>query len=127
MLVYIFRLLLIAIAVIFVYSIVTYFMHPNRKLQKAHETKQFYFLDDEKNVRKNFQLTYKGVLFEGEKYLSATQGSFSVEHIYMKAEKHDLQGFDHDDFHFIEQEIGLRYPKAQMIWPSPIKEFLRKH
>ncbi len=78
-----------------------------------------------KNVRKNFQLTYKGTLFEGEKYLASTSKSFAVVRIYMKANKDDLQGLRHEDFRFIEEEIRLHYPEATVEWNTPIKEFLK--
>lgn len=127
MLVLIFRLLIVATFVVIVYSIIKYTLHPERKLSKAHENKQFYFLDDEKNVRKNFQLTYKGTLFDGEKYLASTSESFAVVRIYIKANKDDLRGMRHEDFHFIEEEVRLRYPEATVEWNTPIKEFLKKH
>ncbi|WP_100373715.1 sigma-w pathway protein ysdB [Bacillus sp. FJAT-45037] len=122
-----FRLLLLVAIVLLVYSAVKYVFHPRRKLEQAHERRQFFFLDDEKNVRKNFLLTYKGVMFEGEKYLGTTEQSFEIISIYLWArETERLKGLSREDFQFIEDDIRLRYPSAKIEWKSPIKEFLRR-
>ncbi|WP_017726636.1 hypothetical protein [Halalkalibacterium ligniniphilum] len=122
-----FRLLILIALIILVYSAIKYLFHPRRKLENAHDKKQFYFLDDEKDVRKNFLLTYKGVLFEGEKYLGTTESSFEIVSIYVWARQTErLKGLDHKDFHFIAEEIRLRYPSTKIEWKSPIKEFLKK-
>ena len=77
------RLLALVLLVLLIYSGIRYLLHPKRKLELAHEKKRFYFLDDPNNVRKNFLLTYKGVLFEGEKYLGTTTDSFDVVSIFV--------------------------------------------
>ncbi|TSB48601.1 sigma-w pathway protein ysdB [Alkalicoccobacillus porphyridii] len=121
-----FRLLLLIALLVVAFSIIKYFFHPLRKLEKAHRHRQFFFLDDEKDVRKNFSLTYKGVMFEGEKYMAATETSFDIITIYVWTKDHNaLQGLTKDDFQFIEEDILLRYPQATIEWKSPIKEFLR--
>ena len=61
-----FRIFIIVSIILIIYSGIRYLLHPKRKLELAHEQKRFYFLDDPNNVRKNFLLTYKGVLFEGK-------------------------------------------------------------
>jgi cbb3-type cytochrome oxidase subunit 3 len=122
-----FRLLLLIAIVLIVYSAIKYLFHPRRKLEQAHEKRQFFFLDDEKNVRKNFLLTYKGVMFEGEKYLGTTEQSFEIVSIYIWARDTErLKGLHREDFIFIEEDIRLRYPSAKIEWKSPIKEFLRR-
>ncbi len=119
-----FRLLLLIAIVILVYTAFRYLFHPRRKLEQAHERKQFFFLDDEKNVRKNFLLTYKGVLFEGEKYLGTTARHFEIVSIYVWArETERLKGLSREDFQFIEDDIRLRYPDAKLNGKVRLKSF----
>ena len=61
------RLLLFALILFLLYRMVKFILNPKLKLELADEQKRYYFLNDPKNVRKNFLLTYKGVLIEGEK------------------------------------------------------------
>ena len=77
------RLLLFALILFLLYRMVKFIINPKRKLELAHEQKRYYFLDDQNNVRKNFLLTYKGVLFEGEKYLGTTDNAFDVVSIFI--------------------------------------------
>ncbi|GAE34087.1 hypothetical protein [Halalkalibacter akibai] len=122
-----FRLLLLIAVVVLAYSALKYLFHPKRKLEQAHDKKQFYFYDEEKDVRKNFLITYKGVMFEGEKYLGTTDQSFEIVSIYVWARQTDrLTGFNKEDFQFIADDIRLRYPSAKIEWKSPIKELLKK-
>ncbi|MFK3938870.1 sigma-w pathway protein ysdB [Alkalihalobacillus sp. NPDC078783] len=126
MMVIIFRLMFLLAILIVVYSIVKYFFHPLRKLEKAHRHQQFFFLDDQTDVRKNFSLTYKGVMFEGEKYMGTTKSSFDIITIYIWTKEFNaLQGLKREDFQYIEEDIRTRYPEATIEWKSPIKEFLR--
>lgn len=119
------RFILFLAIVLLIYSGIRYLLHPKRKLELAHEKKQFYFLDDVNNVRKNFVLTYKGVLFEGEKYLGTTADSFEVVSIFVFPRSVSaLKGLTKNDFKTIEQHISMHYPKAEIDWKSPIKEFL---
>ncbi|WP_026671570.1 hypothetical protein [Alkalihalobacterium bogoriense] len=121
-----FRLFIVVAVIILMYSVIKYFVDPKRKLELAHEKKQFYFHDDKTNVRKNFLLTYKGVLFEGEKYLGTTEMAFEIVSIVIWPKQSErLQGLDREDFHVIEQEIYIHYPNATIEWKSPVKEFLR--
>jgi hypothetical protein len=120
-----FRLLILIAVFILAYSTTKYFVNPKRKLELAHEKKQFYFLDDKQNVRKNLLVTYRGVLFEGEKYLGTTDRSFEVVTVNVWVKNPDkLQGLNKEDFYFIEKEIVLSYPNATVNWKSPIKELL---
>ncbi|MFC0469499.1 sigma-w pathway protein ysdB [Halalkalibacter kiskunsagensis] len=122
-----FRLLLLVALIVLAYTAFKYLFHPRRKLEQAHDRKQFYFYDDDKDVRKNFLITYKGVMFEGEKYLGTTDQSFEIISIYVWAKHTDqLTGLNKEDFHFIADDIHLRYPNAKVEWKSPIKELLRK-
>jgi len=121
------RFLLFAIILFLIYSVIKYLLNPKRKLELAHEQKRYFFLDDQNNVRKNFMITYKGVLFEGEKYLGTTQNAFEVISIFIWP--HDiakLKGMVREDLQFIERKIQENYPNAKIDWKSPIKEFMEK-
>lgn len=123
---WLFRLLLLALIIFLIYTAIKYLLNPKRKLELAHEQKRYYFFDDENNVHKNFLVTYKGVLFEGEKYLGTTSNSFDVVSIFVWPHKVTaLKGLVKDDFLFIEKKITERYPSAQIDWKSPVKEFMQ--
>ncbi|MFB5662947.1 sigma-w pathway protein ysdB [Alteribacillus sp. HJP-4] len=120
------RALILIALIILVYAVVKYFLNPKRKLELAHEKKNFYFLDDPKDVRKNFLITYKGVMFEGEKYLGTTDKAFDIVSVAVWVKNKDrLQGMQREDFVFLENEIHHYYPDADIDWKSPIKDFLR--
>ncbi|MEW9108044.1 sigma-w pathway protein ysdB [Cytobacillus gottheilii] len=120
------RLLLLAIIIFLIYTAVKYLLNPKRKLELAHEQKRYYFYDDENNVHKNFLVTYKGVLFEGEKYLGTTAASFDVVSIFVWPHKVTaLKGLVKEDFLFIEKKISEQYPSAKIDWKSPVKEFMQ--
>lgn len=127
MTVILFRLfLLIAIGII-IYSIAKYFLDPRRKLEAAHSRGEYHFLDDSGNVRKNLMFTYRGVMFEGEKYLGPAEDSFEVTSIVIWTEDTDkLMGLSKKDFHFLEKEILIHYPKATIEWRSPINRLLKQ-
>jgi hypothetical protein len=121
------RLALLALFAFIIYSIFKYLLNPKRKLEIAHEQKNFYMLDQKSNVRKNFLLTYKGVLFEGEKYLGTTDRAFEVISIFIWPKNPEkLQGLKRQDFEFIQREVRKQYPEALIDWKSPIKEFLKE-
>lgn len=122
------RLAIIVLVIYLFYLGVKFIMDPKRKLEGAHEQRKFYFYDQQENVRKNFLITFKGVMFEGEKYLGTTEQSFEVMSIFIFPHHPDrLQGFDYDDFLFLENEVRLRYPKAIIDWKSPIKELVERN
>ncbi|MFA9558689.1 sigma-w pathway protein ysdB [Evansella sp. AB-rgal1] len=127
MTVILFRLfLLIAISII-VFSVVKYLLDPRRKLESAHARGEFYILDDADNVRKNVMFTYRNVMFEGEKFLGATNESFEITSIVIWTEDTDkLRGLSVKDFHFMEKEVLIHYPKAEIEWREPIKGLLKK-
>src|SRR5690554_1286891 len=77
------RFLIFALIIFLIYSLIKYVINPKRKLELAHEQKKFYVFDHKNDVRKNFLLTYKGVLFEGEKYLGTTDDAFEVVNIFI--------------------------------------------
>lgn len=121
------RFLLFALIIFLIYTAVKYILNPKRKLELAHEQKRYYFLDDPNNVRKNFLITYKSVLFEGEKYLGTTADAFEIISIFVwPRNTNSLNGLVRDDFLFIERKIQSAYPNAKIDWKSPIKEFMQK-
>ncbi|WP_084783341.1 sigma-w pathway protein ysdB [Bacillus dakarensis] len=121
------RFLLFAVIIFLIYSAIKYLLNPKRKLELAHEQKQFYFLDYKNDVRKNFHLTYKGVLFEGEKYLGTTENAFEVVSVFIWPQRVEaLNGLVREDFEFIEKKVLELYPNAKIDWKSPIHEFLKK-
>ena len=121
------RIILIIIIFFLLYTAIKYMLSPRRKLELAHEQGKFYFLDDQKNIRKNFLLTYQGVLFEGEKYLGTTNRAFEVVSIFIWPKKtDDLNGLERKDFLAIEDAVNKLYPAAQIDWKSPVKEFLEQ-
>ncbi|MGX2960819.1 sigma-w pathway protein ysdB [Peribacillus sp. JNUCC 23] len=119
------RLLLFALIIFLIYTVIKYIVSPKRKLELAQEHSKFFFLDDPNNIQKNFVVTYKGVLFEGEKYLGTTVQAFEVISIFIwPRNTSSLKGMERKDFQFIESEVKKRYPQAVIDWKSPIKEFL---
>ncbi|MFE8696961.1 sigma-w pathway protein ysdB [Cytobacillus sp. FJAT-53684] len=121
------RFLLFALIIFLIYSTIKYLLNPKRKLELAHEQKRYYFLDDQDNVRKNFLITYKGVLFEGEKYLGTTENAFEVISIFIWPRSiASLKGMVREDLQFIERKVSEQYPNAKIDWKSPLKEFMEK-
>ncbi|EDL63428.1 hypothetical protein BSG1_17690 [Bacillus sp. SG-1] len=109
------------------YRAFKYIVNPKRKLELAMDQKKFFFLDDQENVRKNFLITYKGVLFQGEKYLGTTDRAFDVVSIFVWVENSSsLKGISYEDLKYVETEILERYPNASIDWKSPLKEFIDK-
>jgi hypothetical protein len=124
---WIIRIVIFFLILYLLYRSVKYIIDPKRKLELAQEQKRFYFLDNQENVRKNFHVTYKGVLFEGEKYLGATEKSFEVVSIFVWSKNiSSLKGLTQEDFQYLQNEIKERYPNAKLDWKSPIHEFLQK-
>lgn len=120
------RLLIIVIIIYAFYKILRYLFDPKRKLDESYEKEQYYFYDDIKNVRKNFFITYKGALFEGEKYLGTTEQAFEVVSIFVWIkDPSKLQGFTKEDFRFLQNEIRMNYPSAKINWKSPIEQLMK--
>ncbi|WP_421380361.1 sigma-w pathway protein ysdB [Bacillus salacetis] len=121
------RILIFFLIIYLLYRAFKYIVNPKRKLELAMEQKKFYFLDDQENVRKNFLVTYKGVLFQGEKYLGTTDRAFDVVSIFVWVENaSSLKGISYEDLKYVETEILERYPNASIDWKSPLKEFIYK-
>lgn len=121
------RILIIIGIILGAFFWLRYLFNPRRKLELAHERGETYLLDTPDNVRKNFLLTHKRVLFEGEKYLGTTDQAFVVTQIYIWAHTPSkLKGFQKEDFYEMERIIRNQYPEAEIEWKSPIKEFLRR-
>lgn len=119
--------LIIFLGIIFlIYTTIKFLLNPKRKLELAEEKKGFFFLDNPTDVRKNFEITYKGVRFEGEKYLGTTENAFEVVSITMWTKHPErLKGLDRNDFYFLEKEVFIHYPNSTIEWKSPVKEFLK--
>ncbi len=125
--VHIIRLLIIALIIYLFYKILRYLFDPKRKLDEAYEKDQYYYYDDIKNVRKNFFITYKGAMFEGEKYLGTTEQAFEVVSIFIWIkDPSKLQGFTKEDFYFLQKEILMNYPDATINWKSPIEQLMKE-
>lgn len=83
-------------------------------------------IDDKKNVRKNFLITYQGAVFEGEKHPGSGKNPFEVDSIYIWAQHSaDLKKLNLSDFFYIEQQILKQYPKAKINWNNPFFELMR--
>lgn len=120
------RLAVIALIIYVFYKAICYITDPKRKLDEAYEKNQYYFYDDVKNVRKNFFISYKGALFEGEKYLGTTEDAFEVVTIFVGArDAATLHGLTKKDFEYLQQEILTSYPKAKINWKQPIEQLMR--
>lgn len=121
------RFVIVAFIVYLFYRGIRYLTDPKRKLDEAYEEERYYFYDDVKNVRKNFFITYKGAMFEGEKYLGTTENSFDVITIFVWVKNEaKLQGFTKDDFNFLKAEILSYYPMATISWKNPIEQLMKE-
>lgn len=121
------RIVIILLIIYLFYRGIRYLTDPKRKLDDAYEAERYYFYDDVKNVRKNFFITYKGAMFEGEKYLGTTENAFDIVSIFVWVKTEDrLQGFTKDDFLFLQSEIQSNYPMAEINWENPIETLLKK-
>jgi len=125
MIVILFRILILAALVLLFYTIIQYLKNPQRQLEIAKSTDEFYFVDEAKNSKKNIQFVYKGCLFEGEKYLGTPGDSFEVVDIHIVVRNPmELKGLSRDDLYFLEEEILIRYPYAKIEWKHPINQLL---
>ncbi|MFX3674525.1 MAG: sigma-w pathway protein ysdB [Paenisporosarcina sp.] len=125
MIIIIIRFLIVSLLIYLFYRGIVFLMDPKRKLDESYEKGSYYFYDDVKNVRKNFFISFKGALFEGEKYLGTTENSFEVVSIFVWAkDTMTLQGFTREDFLFLEKEILMNYPDADISWKNPIEQLM---
>ncbi|MGM9927893.1 MAG: sigma-w pathway protein ysdB [Bacillus sp. (in: firmicutes)] len=113
------RILVVALLIILLATLMKFIMNPKRKLHKAQMNGTLYFLDDQKNVRNNFFITYKGLLFQGEKYTDKQNQKEEVQSIFIwsdsSSESHQLHP---EERHLLEKTIRSSYPKAQIHWKS---------
>lgn len=115
------RLLVIALIIYLSYRFVSYLFDARRKFNAAVKSKTYHFYDDIQNVRKNFFMTLRGVIFEGEKYLNSSGDNLEVVSIFVWTEETDkLKAFTTEDFHRLEKEIQVNYPNAAIHWKIPI-------
>lgn len=120
------RLVLLMIIFAFIYLTIKFLLTPKRKLESARKHKRFLLLDHEEAI-KNFQLTYNGAVFTGEKYLGASKNNIDVVSISLSPESTTLlKGMGKEDFYYIENKILEKYPVAKINWKSPIQEFLQQ-
>ena len=120
------RFIILALLIFAFYKLLQYIFDPKRKLDEAYEKGNYYVYDDVKNVRKNFFITYKGALFEGEKYLGTTDNAFDVISIFVSVHNlAELQGLTKEDFEFLQNEILMSYPSAKISWIEPIEKLMR--
>ena len=120
------RFIILAVLIFAFYKLLQYIFDPKRKLDEAYEKGNYYVYDDVKNVRKNFFITYKGALFEGEKYLGTTDNAFDVISIFVSVHNlAELQGLTKEDFEFLQNEILMSYPSAKISWIEPIEKLIR--
>ena len=121
MLIPLFRILIIITVLLLIYTLIQYIRNPYRKLKKSVRNGTYFFLDEMNNAKKNILFTYKGCLFEAEKYLGATTNVFEVVDIYVFAhDPMDLKGITTDDLEFLEEKIVEKYPHAHIEWKHPI-------
>lgn len=119
------RFLLFILLTTAIYWCFKYFLHPQRKLTQAIDHKRTLMMDDPESVHRNLLLAYKGVLFEGEKYMGTSEDSFQIIKIHVWPRDHQkLVGLQREDFDEIAGIIQARYPFAKISWKSPIKELL---
>ena len=128
MAVIILRIGLLALLLYVVFKVVQFFGDPKRRLKSAQAKKDFYFLDEQKNTRKNFKLTFKGVLFEGEKHIPSKDHPLFIHTIFVwtDASEEKLRTFTNEDFSELENKIKAHYPDCKIDWDSSIKKWKHK-
>lgn len=116
------KIAIVMTIIFFFYKTAKRFLNPTRKLYSSQKHKQFFLLDERHNARKNFSLTYKGLLFEGEKYLRNRNDLESVSSILISAASPaDANSVTKEDLLFIEEQIKLHYPEAEVDWEEPLQ------
>ena len=120
-----FRIVVFFVIIYVCYKFVRFLFDPKRKIDEAYKHGQFYFYDDTKNVRKNFFITYKGVLFEGEKYLNTSKNASDSLSIFVSVHNLDeLHGLTKDDVLFLQEQIIASYPEANISWVKSVEKLL---
>ncbi|MCM3029893.1 sigma-w pathway protein ysdB [Niallia sp. MER 6] len=109
------RLLLLALIIFIVYRILSYAASPVRRLEFAKRRNKFYMIDDKKNIRINLVFTYNGFLFEGEKYVNPNDQKTVSSILLWPAEPYDTKLLD-GDVYFLEETLKAVYPNAKISW-----------
>jgi len=107
---------LLIVLIFLLVRLIIYLLKPERRLAIAQKRGTFYLLDY-RNVRMNFLLTYRGHLFEGEKY--ATGDKVDNISIWMK-DPYSTKLSD-EEIESINQSIQSKYPVAKIEWRKNIK------
>ncbi len=116
------RIVLLALLIYFIYMGVKFYANPKRRLRLAQSKENFYFIDEQKNTRKNLQLTYKGVLFEGEKHIPSKDHPLFIHTIFVWTENPEkLNRFSAGDFEEVEKRYWSGIRIARLIGTSPSK------
>lgn len=127
MIVLLLQVVMIALLLYVMYATLRFLFQPTRQLHVAQQKGTFYILDDVDNTHKNLLLTYKGALFEGEKYIGEANGTLVVSSIFIHVtDELQLQGFTRQDFYWLEDKIHARYPHAHINWKRTIEELLKQ-
>lgn len=112
-------LLLLLGFIVVLYTPIKYLASSKRKFNKAHKDGTFYFLDNSTNIRENFFITYKGMMFQGEKYTDDQNQSSDVRSIFIWSEHTSTkEKIREEDIRFIERAIRSNYPTATIDWKS---------
>lgn len=121
------RIALLAIIIFLIVKGINYVYSPKRKLKSALEDKKFYFNDTD-DIQENFFITFKGALFEGEKYIEKDSTPADVVSIFVWPHKtSNFDEFTREDFLFLEKEINIRYPNSFIDWQNPISKVLKEN
>ena len=109
--------------IFFLYSGIKRFLSPRHKLYSFQKHQQFYLLDERHNAHKNFTLTYRGLLFEGEKYLQDKNDPESVSSILISTSSSaEADYLTRDDLLYIEEQVKLHYPEAEIEWEESLQD-----
>lgn len=104
------------IFLVLLYITIKYINKPIRKLKAAQKRKAFYMLDDTAVIRRNFFITYKGFLFEGEKY---PNDHSEVESIFIWQHNHTEREIPGQaEILAIEKIISRHYPATRIDWKN---------
>ncbi|MFB6467909.1 sigma-w pathway protein ysdB [Cytobacillus sp. Hz8] len=113
------RLLIVSLLLFYMYRGMKYFIGPKRKLQNAMQKGQFYLNDQPNNIRRNLLLTYKGFLFEGEKYVSSRENSAEVVSIFIWPHQGEaISKISKKDLNYIEHQLNKVYPNCKIDWKN---------
>ncbi|MDQ0215463.1 cbb3-type cytochrome oxidase subunit 3 [Oikeobacillus pervagus] len=98
------------------YNIIKYITHPKRRFEYARRRHQLYLLDEKDQIQKNFLLTYKGMVFEGEKFTNPSSRP-QVVSIFIWPHQESTIIPSHE-VKILEQHILQQYPNAHIDWKN---------